>query len=66
MFIFKSDPNTPRNFKNIIITLLVAFAIFWVILYYLVPLIIGEPIHTLVQDGLVILAILFLIDLIWQ
>ena len=65
MWIFKNDPSTPRNYKNVVITVIVAVAIFSVIMVYLVPQIVGEPFHTLVKDGMIVLAILFLVDLIW-
>lgn len=63
MFIFRRDPNSPSNTKNLIITLALAAIAFYVIYFYLLPLLTTEPVHGIVQIVVVLLAIFFLIDL---
>lgn len=65
MYLFKRDPNTPFNAKQILLTLLVAFVVFWAVLFYLVPMIEIKALHDILQVGTVILAIFFLFDLIF-
>lgn len=62
MLVFHNDPNTPRNYGSILITIAVACLAFWVIMAYLIPQITIEPLHTIIKIGVVILAIVFVFD----
>lgn len=65
MFLFKREPNTPVNAKEILFKVVIAAILFYVILYYLVPMITYEPLHTILSIGTVLVAIFFLFDLIF-
>lgn len=63
MFAFRNNPDgTARSVKATLITFIVAAAAFWLIEVYLVPLIGIEPLQTFVRVGVVLLAILFIVD----
>lgn len=61
--IFKNDPNSPVGFKGIVIRIALALLAFWVIMAYLIPLIVIEPLETIVRVVVVLLGIFFLVDL---
>lgn len=65
MFLFKNDPTTPVDWKSVFIRLIVAAVVFWILTAYLIPMITLEPLHTLVAVGVVIAAIIFLLDLVF-
>jgi hypothetical protein len=62
MFLFKNDPSAPTGAKAIILRLAFAALAFWVIIAFLVPMIVVEPVHTIVLVVVVLFAIFFLVD----
>lgn len=65
MFIFNNDPNTPVNVKTVLWKLVLAAIVFWIVLWYLVPMIEAKPVHDIMQTGTILVAIFFLFDLIF-
>lgn len=65
MFIFKNDPSTPVDVKSVFFRIVVAAICFSVIFFYLVPMIDQKPLHEILKAGTILVAIFFLLDLIF-
>lgn len=66
MFIFKRDPGAEVNIKNIIGILVVGAIVFSIIMYFLLPFLVGfEPVHKILLFGVPLIAIFFLLDVIF-
>lgn len=64
MFIFRREPASTLNVQQVFVTLLVGVIVFGIIMYYLVPMLVGfEPVHKILTWGIPLLAIVLLIDL---
>ncbi len=66
MILFKRDPSVPVDVKSTLKVLIVGAIVFSIIMFFLLPFLVGfEPVHRILQIGIPLVAIFFLLDVIF-